>query len=323
MDLIQRYAAAVGRQLPAKQAADIQAEIVEELTSRVEEREAQLGRPLSRADLEALLLEFGNPLVVAGRYRKTQQLIGPEVFPFWWASLKVALLIGVITYAALIGLWVALGETAAQIKHALPAADVAAIFIFGLITLVFAAFERFGKTAWLGDWRPSRLPPATGKRPSRFELGFEAAANLVFLAWWFGLFHVRPLIISPSPVEVAMAPVWTAWRWPIAVYAAWQIAANLLAILRPDKVRLFAGLMIGHSLFGIAILSQIWGADHWILVSGSQIPAVALSKLQAGLDLGMRLGIVATIVGLGVRAGLLGWRAYRAGVSDRRASAAA
>ena len=82
MDLIERYLAAIGRQLPAKQAVDIESELREALLSRQEERESELGRPLTRQDIEALLLEFGHPLVVAARYRNTQQLIGPEIFPF-------------------------------------------------------------------------------------------------------------------------------------------------------------------------------------------------------------------------------------------------
>ena len=312
-DLIQRYAAAVGRQLPTKQGADIQAEIVEELTSRVEEREALLGRPLSRADLEGLLIEFGNPLVVAGRYRKTQMLIGPEVFPFWWASLKVGLLIAVVTYAALIGLGVALGKSAAQIKQSVPPAEAVLIWLFGLITLTFAAFERFGKTAWLSDWKPGRLPPVGGRRARRFELGFEIVANLVFLAWWFGLFHVRALVAAPWPISLDMAPVWAAWRWPIAVYAAWQIASNLVGLFRPDRPRLFSGLVIGQSLFGIAILGQVLQGGRWIVASGAQIPPAELVKLQTALDLSMRIAIIGVIVGLGVRVGLEGWRAWRAG----------
>ena len=51
MDLIERYLAAIGRQLPAKPAADIEAELRDVLLSRVEEQEADLGRPLTEAEL--------------------------------------------------------------------------------------------------------------------------------------------------------------------------------------------------------------------------------------------------------------------------------
>ncbi|HEY0435811.1 MAG TPA: hypothetical protein VGC92_04175, partial [Phenylobacterium sp.] len=105
MDLIERYLAAVARQLPAKQAADIRAELGDVLLSRVEEQEARLGRPLNRPELEALLIDFGNPLSVAGRYRKVQHLIGPEVFPYWWAAVKImlAVLAGVYLVLVIVG----------------------------------------------------------------------------------------------------------------------------------------------------------------------------------------------------------------------------
>ena len=82
MDLIERYLAAAARNLPGQLAADITAELRDVLLSRVEEQEATLGRPIDRAELEKILIDFGHPLVVAGRYRKVQHLIGPAVFPF-------------------------------------------------------------------------------------------------------------------------------------------------------------------------------------------------------------------------------------------------
>src|SRR5690348_4783961 len=82
MDMLDRYLAAIARELPKAQASDIAAELRDTLLSQIEERETELGRPLAKGELEALLIAFGNPLEVAGRYRKTQHLIGPEVFPY-------------------------------------------------------------------------------------------------------------------------------------------------------------------------------------------------------------------------------------------------
>ena len=47
MQLLDRYLAAVARNLPAKQAADIAAELRENLLSEIEEKQATLGRPLT------------------------------------------------------------------------------------------------------------------------------------------------------------------------------------------------------------------------------------------------------------------------------------
>ena len=93
MDLLERYLGAVARNLPERQRADVTAELRDALLSEVEAEESRLGRAQTRDELEALLVRFGHPLTVSGRYRKTQHLIGPEVFPFWWAGLKAALTI--------------------------------------------------------------------------------------------------------------------------------------------------------------------------------------------------------------------------------------
>ena len=73
-DLIDRYLAAVGRELPPRTRADILAELRDELMSGAEAREVRLGRRLNAAEQADLLMEFGNPLLVAGRYRKVQHL---------------------------------------------------------------------------------------------------------------------------------------------------------------------------------------------------------------------------------------------------------
>src|SRR5689334_11763111 len=90
-DLLDRYLAAVGRNLPAAQRSDILAELRDELLTKVEVKEEAAGRPLERDELEAVLLEAGHPLIVAGRYRRVQHLVGPEIFPMWWYALKITL----------------------------------------------------------------------------------------------------------------------------------------------------------------------------------------------------------------------------------------
>jgi hypothetical protein len=306
MDLVDRYMAAVGRQLPAKQAGDILAELREEFLARQEDREAALGRPLDKKDVEALLVEFGHPLVVAGRYRKTQHLIGPEVFPFWWATTKVVLLIVLGVDVVLFALG-ALTEGAVNSRAAGPPVLVALIFVFGLITLIFAAFERFGKTGFLQDWKPRHLPPAQGKSRSPANLAAEIVVDVIFLAWWFGLIHFRNYL-PPFFLRVDLAPVWEAWRWPIAAYYAVEMAADAYALVRPAQVQLNTGVLIARYFAGLAILIGLLQAGHWLVVSSTQIPAEVLAKIQTNFDLGFRVGIGMTVLGLGIAIGIYGRR---------------
>src|SRR5205809_1033600 len=76
--------------------------------------------PLSSPELETLLVDFGHPLVVAGRYRKVQQLIGPEVFPFWWAAVKTMLAIVAGVYLVLMILGVVTDKAPAEFNRSVP-----------------------------------------------------------------------------------------------------------------------------------------------------------------------------------------------------------
>jgi hypothetical protein len=315
MDLIERYVAAIGRQLPPKQSADIQAELRDELLTRVEAREAELGRPLARAELETLLIDFGHPLVVAGRYRKTQHLIGPEVFPFWWLTVKWMLAIVLGVYLVLIAIGAAIHQVHPDMSTAPPSAVPVVIYLFGIITLVFAAFERFGKTAFLREWKPSRLPPAAAHGRSVPTLAGEIVAGLVFLAWWFGLIHFRNFL-PPFVLTVDLAPVWRAWFWPIAAYSLVEIGADVFALARPERAQLHRAIFMARYLAGMAVLAGVLQAGHWLVVRGT-LPAHVMAEVQTNFDLGFQVGIGLTIVGMGVAVALEARRWFRA----RRAEA--
>src|SRR3954452_4596952 len=88
MELLDQDLNAVKPYLPRAQRNDIIRELSENLRSQMEDQEAQLGRPLNETEQEALLTRYGQPMIVAGRYRQDQgsvvfgrQLIGPELFP--------------------------------------------------------------------------------------------------------------------------------------------------------------------------------------------------------------------------------------------------
>ncbi|MGZ7064631.1 MAG: HAAS signaling domain-containing protein, partial [Candidatus Angelobacter sp.] len=165
MELLDRYLQAVRFWLPRAQQDDIIAELGDDLRSQIEDRESSLGRPLSEDEFVALLKQAGHPLWVAGRYQKQQALIGPALFPLYRFVLKIAAL-GYLGPWLLV--WIVLNVFAPTHRAGNPALSlvdgwnsflIKAFVIFGIVTLVFAALERFqfAVTA-LQRWDPRKLP---------------------------------------------------------------------------------------------------------------------------------------------------------------------
>lgn len=316
-DLIERYVAAIARELPEKQRADIAAELRDELMNRVEAQEAAQGRPLERNELEALLIEFGNPLIVAGRYRTHQHLVGPSLFPFWWAALRIALLVIAAIHIAIAAVALLGGEV---LPDVFPSLVETLIFAFGAVTLVFAAVERFGKPDVLTRWKPATLPPARGRTRRRFDILVEIAMGVVAILWWLGLIHFRS-VLPVFWLDMELAPVWRVWFWPILIYLAFELAMNLHALLQPGRVVFNRSLMIVRCLAGAAILGGVLPAGHFVQVSGDHLPEHALEVIQANVDRGFQIGISVAIAVFLALAAVDAWRLWQ-GYQARRGAPA-
>src|ERR1700736_3178132 len=110
MDLLDRYLQAVRKHLPWQRQDDILAELRANLESQLEDREAELGRPLTTNEAEAWLKEIGPPLQMAARYQPQQYLIGPAVFPTYWFVLRAALYWAVTIYSIVSGIQILTGD---------------------------------------------------------------------------------------------------------------------------------------------------------------------------------------------------------------------
>lgn len=297
-DLADRYLAAVARELPTAQRADIVSELRDEVMSRIEAEEAERDRPLSVAELEALLRDVGHPAVVAGRYRTVQHLIGPDIFPFWQRALKVTLTVIGAVYVVLFGVSLLAGN---GLRIPGPLDPVLVLIVgFGVVTLVFAGLERYGRPERLSQgWRPARLPPAEGKLKSPFEIMVEMGMAAVALAWWTGLV-VFDNTWPRTGLSVDLAPVWREWFWPIAAYLVGELLVNAHALLRPARVRLNAGLAVVRNLAGVTILGFVLQAERFVEVTSTRLSPDTLAVVQANFDRGFRIGIICALVIFGI-----------------------
>jgi hypothetical protein len=141
MELIDRYVHAVGRQLPRKKRADIEAELRSALADSLEARSQ--GEP-TQDQVVGVLKEFGRPEKVAASYwSEGQYLIGPRLFPLFRMVVGIALTVFVVVQLVLVGV------TAVFNPGALPGIEFfsdlinSAFMAFGVIVIVFAVLQRF------------------------------------------------------------------------------------------------------------------------------------------------------------------------------------
>ncbi|MGP4042489.1 HAAS signaling domain-containing protein [Gracilibacillus sp. D59] len=170
MEMIDRYIYAVTQKLPQSQREDI----AEELHSLIEDMldERVQSKNITDDDVEEVLMELGNPRLLAQKYRGTKKyLIGPEFFDSYMLVLKIALIStfsvilltfvikSVINPVSILDHFV---EFIVALVTALPAA-------VGWTTFGFAIPDHFGeiksKDLEIGmEWKPSDLAPIPDKK---------------------------------------------------------------------------------------------------------------------------------------------------------------
>lgn len=308
MDLLERYLAEVRRNLPAREADDIVAELRDVLLARAEEQEESSGQ----VDWAALLQEFGHPLAVAARYRKQQWLIGPELYPFYLHFLKVivAIVVAVVAGLALLKgvLWAANpGEAIAGFLGSLWWGAASAI---GSVTIVFALIERFGGGSAKRHlkWKPMELPELNASQPRVCESVFEVAAGILILLWWFGLI---PTPQFGGSFRLVAAPVWQTLFWPVAGLMILQLMFNLVRWLRPRWTAVRGLLGVVNAVTALVLAAMIYRAGRWITVVSNGMDPAQVTSLQAALDLACRIGIVVVLIVWMLNFGAELWRMVR------------
>jgi hypothetical protein len=202
MNLIDKYIAEVGKHLPRRNRADIEAEIRSTLEDMLEERSQGAG-PADEATVMQVLKEYGAPREVAAKYKTHPYLIGPRLFPIFEMVIRIVFL--VVIGASLIGLTVDLlqtGLTGPEIVSAigkwLGGLFTGLIMAFGNIVIVFAIIERtkpatdaFEKE--VRDWDPKDL--LREQDPDEVDKA-DHVATIIFSALALVVFNLYPDLLS-------------------------------------------------------------------------------------------------------------------------------
>jgi hypothetical protein len=248
MELLERYLQAVGRYLPARSREDMLAELRANLLDEIEAREEAAGRPLSEAELGALLEAHGMPCIVAARYLPQHALIGPALFPFYIYVLQRTFPFVALAYGAVIGVQHLLaGVPFSALPDELVHFWSVALTFWAIVTLGFAAFEYIQNTTNMRmpvpHWSVKDLPPLeTAEKREKFSM-FGATADLVvsvvMILWFLSVPNHPFLLIGPGVHLVHQMPFGITPEWRVYY---WQIMGLLIAMIPFKAAMLFNSL---------------------------------------------------------------------------------
>jgi hypothetical protein len=343
MELLDRYLQAVIKHLPWERQDDIIAELRANLEAQLEDKEAELGRPLTKEEAEEWLKQIGSPIKVAARYQRQQYLIGPALFPTYSYILKLVLtwatviyvIASVVTIAAR-GLGV---EALAGISLVHAALRLPWIWLINaaITTLIFAAVELAGAcfpgkiyplAPMTPPWSPLDLPPVgTGDgdwaKPRSFTKSLlEVFFGCLFLAYILLVPHYPFLLLGPGAwylrsLPYQLAPVWWTFYWLLVSINVFELAWKIVDLARGawqrPKNRVRHLEMHALSLIPLGIL--LAAPEHKLFLLKNPADAATLGGALAAANKGVLqvLAIVVAIVVLqlvwmGVKMGLNAYR---------------
>lgn len=296
MELLDRYLKAVKPYLPRRQQDDILNELSDDLRSQMEDRAAELGRPLSEAEQEALLLRHGNPIEVAGRYLTDprsftfgRQLIGPVLFPLYVKILALNLGIAVAIHA---GVLIA-GKAITLLPFFLQVS-----IQFAVVTLVFVLLD------FLQHRSPramSDFPPAHLRAIPRWSSIVGVVFWTVLSLWWMAIPAFPFLILGPAAAHLRLTPAWQILYVPVLLLFLAGLAQRAVNVARPDWTWLFPATRLSVNVLGLAVLYFARSRFPFITVGATSSPeryaslAHGVNKLFSGFFLGYWLYVYLTI----------------------------
>ncbi|HXW56003.1 MAG TPA: hypothetical protein VEJ67_09660 [Candidatus Cybelea sp.] len=284
MEILDRYLQTVKGALPAAQRDDIINELSEDIHSEIEERESELGRPLSEGELEVIVKRHGHPLIVASRYRQDQrsfsfgrQLIGPVLFPFYTKVLCFNLGITSVVILIIFTALLASGQSL-SFHEAISTLFLQLVIQFAIVTPIFMACDRhLAKYPDRWDPRspnPGHYPAVTVAAPttvSRLESISQIIAVAVFLAWMRAVRGLPFLIFGPAAAFLKAAPVWRQLYLPVVLLALVHVAQSVINLFRPDWVWVRSLTRTAAGVVGLVICFFLLRAGVWVVPVGGNL----------------------------------------------------
>jgi len=338
MELLDRYLQAVKKHLPWERQDDILAELRANLEAQLEDKESELGRPLTQNEAEDWLRQIGAPIQVAARYQPQQYLIGPSLYPVFWFVLRTAVLWVMIVYSIAVAVqiavhtpnWSAVFEGVLRVPEVLLTTAAVVTLIFAVIEFLAARYPGRWPLPLLPstDWTPSALPPMEvktgyGKKPRSYA---HAVAEVIFgflALLWLLLVPEHPyLLLGPgayylpaSPFQ--LAPVLITFYWWVVALNVMQVGWRAVDLIRGSWRGSRRAQSIATSVLGLIPLVELLTArDHVFVLlkhpalDQAQYGATLISTNQ-GIAWGVTVVMVISVLSLLWEVGQMGVEAYR------------
>lgn len=304
MELLERYLEAVRGYLLRSRRDDIVKELGGNILSQMEDKAAELGRPLNEAEQVVILKQHGHPLVAAARYRRLplQQLIGPTLFPLYWYMLQ-AVVVFVSAFHIVLAMVLALstGSALQGMVAAWSSFWLWALVGVGGLTVCFGLVEYFGggKIPFAGTFNPRELPEIKRSAPQPGNSLAELVLGSLFLVGWPLFLHLpAPAFARLNPIR--LAPAWWHFEVPMLLVVALGIAAAFVALFRPQYPHLRAGLRLASDVAGVVTFYLFLLAGEFVVAS-----AGASARLNDPVHVGNRVFTVGQIANYTVASGPL------------------
>jgi hypothetical protein len=313
MELVDRYLKTVGNYLPKEQKDDILREMSENIRSEVEDREKELGRPLTEAEEEELVKAQGNPLLVAGRYRQEKgsvafgkQWIGPELFPLYRKVLMFNLGVSSVIIVVLFIGRMAFGQNVSM------AGLVTAIFWQvliqgGVITTIFSAVNS-QLLKHPDRWDPKK--PATVHAPQFSEESARSGAPRVpraesvcqFIALGASIFWLHAVresafwVFGPASKSIVVSAVWGQVYWPLVAVALAGMMQAGINLFNPLWVSLKAWAQMGMNAVTLGVAIYLVQARAWFSLSVPDGTEGAHGRVTAIINQSVFAGLLIAVV---------------------------
>jgi hypothetical protein len=291
MDIITEYLKTVKLYLPSKAKEDITQELEDELRSQVAEAGARLNRPLTESDTEDILRKFGDPVVVANRFRKRQPslaightIISPELFPYY----RAILLFGALVTCC----WYVYARIHDSANFPMMVVSLAIQFVsVTAITAVLDFFRRKFPKDWFDPPAAMVLTTPIAKWKSYLGLGLWS----LFGGWWI-LLPRFPLLLLGSDGDLRFTPGFLDFSLPVFVLLVLGIAQRIVNIFRPMWTWLPPVTRLVANSGGVVICYLMIKAYPFVTVADQSLDPSYSSQLAGTYNALILYGFLATWV---------------------------